>query len=254
MSTVTSTRHNGHAVQRHSHRTRLEADRCPLCGSPIRTAAIREQIEERLRARLEQAERNLRGRFERERQKAGIAAQQAIEKTKKDAIAQIEKVRKEAAAREALIRHEATKAATAALAPKIAEAVNAEKQRAFAEKLSLEQQLAAMQRRLEAKPPHQVGEPAEQDLHVRLGQLFPADQMNVSRVAKGVRGPDLFVEVLDGDDVIGRIAIECKQHARWSQKFITKLKTDSEDADFAILSSTVMPAAANGSRLHVDRG
>ena len=78
--------------------------------------------------------------------------------------------------------------------------------------------------------------------------------MTVSRVAKGVRGPDLFVEILEGGDVIGRIAIECKQHTRWSRKFITKLKTDSEDADFAILSSSVMPATANGSRLHIDQG
>src|SRR5205085_5108457 len=171
-----------------------------------------------------------------------------------DAIAQVEKIRKEAAARESSIRQAATKAATATLATKIAEAVAAEKQRALAERLGLEQNLAAMQRRLEAKPPHQVGEPAEQDLHLRLGQLFPADQMTVSRVAKGVRGPDLFVEILEGGDVIGRVAIECKQHTRWSRKFITKLKTDSEDADFAILSSSVMPATANGSRLHIDQG
>jgi hypothetical protein len=231
--------------------------RCPYCGQRISKdefEKVRSRIEADARALVGKMEAELKQRLDRERRQMSAKARAETEKAKKDATAQVERVRKEGAAREASIRQEATKAAAAALAPKIAEEVAAEKQRAFAERLALEQQLRVMQSRLEAKPPHQVGEPAEQDLHARLSQLFPPSQMKVHRVPKGARGPDLFLDVLEGDgrNPIGRIAVECKQHARWSNRFVTKLRTDSEGVDFAILSSTVMPAAAKGSRLHVE--
>src|SRR5207248_8470509 len=112
----------------------------------------------------------------REQQQIAAKSRAEIEKAKKDATAQVEKVRKEAAARAASIRQEATKAATATLALKITEAVNAEKAKAYAEKLALESQLEAMQKKLQAKPAHQIGEPAEVELHAALAAAFPADR------------------------------------------------------------------------------
>src|SRR5438067_6717077 len=172
MRTATATRQNGHDAH---HGVGLAEPQCPYCGQPISRKAfkdIRSRIETEERARIAKIEQTLKTRFARERQEAAVATQQAIEKAKKDAAVQVEQAKREVAARAASIRQEATKSATAALAPKIAEAVAAEKQRALGERLALEQQLAAMQRRLEAKPPHQVGEPAEQDLHLRIAQLL----------------------------------------------------------------------------------
>jgi hypothetical protein len=99
-----------------------------------------------------------------------------------------------------------------------------------------------------------IGEPAEQDIYTRLTEAFPADQVKVTRVAKGVQGPDLFVEITEAGTSVGRIAVECKQHTRWSNRFVSKLKSDAEGADYGILSTSVMPAAANGSRLIVQDG
>src|SRR5690348_16779323 len=101
-------------TRRHSHRTQTEAERCPLCGSPI-SAATRARLDEKLRTKMTQmakAKQALRDRFAREQQQAATKATAEIAHAKGDAAAQIEKARKEA-----------TKAAAAALAPKVSEAV-----------------------------------------------------------------------------------------------------------------------------------
>lgn len=231
---------------------------CPYCGRPVSRKEfkeIRARIETEERARFAEIEKTLKQRFARERQQAAVAAQQAVEKAKKDATAQIEKTKREAATREAKIRQEAVEAATAALAPKIAEAVNAEKQRTFAEKLSLEQQLTDLQRRLQAKPAHQIGEPAEVELHAALAAAFPADR--ITRVGKGVRGADVVMEIIHGDEVVGKIVLDSKSHKRWSNAFIGKIRADQRMAGgaFAILSSSgAFPKEARATRLHIQDG
>jgi hypothetical protein len=106
-----------------------------------------------------------------------------------------------------------------------------------------------MQRRLQSKTAHQLGEPAEVDLSEALVAAFPDDR--ISRVVKGVRGPDVIVEVVDHGEVVGKIVLDSKNHARWSNRFTTKLRSDqlAEGADHAILSSSIMPAGAR--QLHV---
>jgi multidrug efflux pump subunit AcrA (membrane-fusion protein) len=212
---------NARAARRHSHKPNGSAGEalCPYCGQPVSRKEfkeIRARIEAEERARFAEIEKTLRQRFARERQEAAVATQQAIEKAKKNAAAHVEKAKREAAAREAKIRQEATNAATAALSPKIAEAVNAEKQRAYAEKLSLEQQLADVQRRLQRKSAHDLGEPAEIDLHKALVTAFPAD--TISRVPRGQRGPDVIVKVVHSGDVVGSIVLDSKNHKRWSKR------------------------------------
>jgi hypothetical protein len=66
----------GDTTRRHTHRTRPEAERCPLCGSPT-TAAIRAQIELDLRARLATAEQVLRDQLAREQRE--MVAKAAVE-------------------------------------------------------------------------------------------------------------------------------------------------------------------------------
>src|ERR1051325_4401534 len=121
------------------------------------------------------------------------------------------------------------------------EAVNTEKVKAFEEKTKLTEQLAEMQRRLERKTAHELGEPAEVDLFQVLEAAFPRDR--VSRVPKGRPGADIIIEVFQHDEAIGSIVIDCKNHARWSNRFTEKLRSDqiAAKSDFSILSSTVFP-------------
>ncbi len=112
------------------------------------------------------------------------------------------------------MRKEATKAAAAALQPKIAEAVaeamQAERTRAYGEKLSLEQQLEEMKRKLQRKSAHDIGDPAEVDLHAMLASAFRED--NVSRVPKGVRAPDVIIEVIHQGNLAEKIVLDSKNH------------------------------------------
>jgi hypothetical protein len=231
----------GQTAHRHTHRTKAEAEQCPLCGSPI-SAATRARLDEKLRAELASAEQSLRDQFAGERQQVAAKAAADIAKARADAGAQVEKIRKEA-----------TKTAAAALAPKIAEAVaqavQAERTKAYGDKLALEQQLEEMKRKLQRKSAHDIGEPAEVDLHAALVSAFPED--DILRVAKGVKGPDVVMEVIYQDHVVGKIIIDSKDHLRWSNKFTQKLRTDqlSESADFAILSTTTFPAGKE--QIHV---
>jgi hypothetical protein len=163
-----------------------------------------------------------------------------------DAAAQIARAKADAAAQIEKARREASKAAAAALQPKIAQAVaqavQVERTKTYGEKLAMEQQLEELKRKLQRKSAHDIGEPAEVDLHAMLVSAFPGD--NISRVAKGVRGPDVVVEVIHQGNLAGKIILDSKDHLRWSNKFTQKLRADqiSEGADFAILSTTTFPA------------
>lgn len=204
---------------------------CPLCGSALTGARYRAAM-----ARLE--------RVEKERMAAQEAAlktefaeqqRQMAAKAAAETAAQVEKARKEA-----------SKVAAAALAPKVAEAVaqavQTERTKVYGEKLALEQQLEDMKRKLQRKSAHDIGEPAEVDLHAALTAAFPEDR--ISRVAKGVRGPDVIVEVVYQSVVAGKIILDSKDHKAWQNKFASKLRDDqiAANADFAILSTTVFPA------------
>jgi hypothetical protein len=70
-------------------------------------------------------------------------------------------------------------------------------------------------------------------------------------VAKGVKGPDVIIEVAHEGSIAGKIVLDSKDHLRWSHKFTTKLRADqiAENADFAILSSSIFPAGAR--ELHI---
>jgi hypothetical protein len=75
-----------------------------------------------------------------------------------------------------------------------------------------------------------------------LASAFPEDV--ISRVAKGVRGADVMIEVIYEGNTAGKIILDSKDHLRWSNKLTQKLRADqlSEGADFAILSTTTFPA------------
>lgn len=233
--TVSKRRPNGHDHHTHSGES---AETCPLCGSPLTGARYRDAV-----ARLERVEKERMTTLEAS-MKAKFADQQreAAAKTARETAAQVEKAKKEA-----------VKVAAAGLQTKVAEAVSlaiqAERTKAYGEKLALEGQLEEMKRKLQRKSAHDIGEPAEVDLHAVLASAFPDD--NISRVAKGVRGPDVIVEVVYHGTVAGKIILDSKDHLRWSHKFTQKLRADqlAEGADFAILSTTTFPAGKE--QIHV---
>jgi len=236
MTTQTaSTRSNGHDHDLHSDHS---VETCPLCGSKLTGARYRDAM-----ARMERVEKERMTALETSlKSKFADQQREAAAKAARETAAQVEKAKKEAA-----------KIAVAGFQAKVAEAVSlavqVERTKAYGEKLSLEQQLEEMKRKLQRKSAHDIGEPAEVDLHAVLSTSFPDD--NVSRVAKGVRGPDVIVEVIHQGTVAGKIILDSKDHLRWSNKFTQKLRADqlAEDADFAILSTTTFPAGKE--QIHV---
>ena len=169
----------------------------------------------------------------REAQKAAEAQVRALRAGQEKIIAQ-----RVASAREALVEE-------------AAELINAGKVKAFEETNGLSQRLAGMQRRLERRTPDELGEPAEVNL---FEQLQAALLDRVSRVAKGTKGPDIIIEVLHNNAVAGSIVIDCKNHKRWANTFVTKLMSDQRTAgaDFAILSTSTFPKGAR--QLHIQDG
>ena len=239
--------------RRHTHGNGHAGDICPYCGQPITRQEfekIRVRIETEERARIAKTEQALKDRLAQEQAQAATKAKAEIDKAKKDAAAQIEKAKREGAAREASIRQHATKAATAALAPKITEALNAEKQRSYAERLKLTEQLEDMKRRLEKKTAGELGDEAEISLLETLKREFAGDRIAgadvFARTPKGRNGADIIHQVVHNGTACGTIIYECKNHKKWLNSFTTKLRQDqvAEQADHAVLVSAVFPAGA----------
>jgi hypothetical protein len=204
--------------------------RCPTCGQSLSRPAF-----EAITARLAAEEK---ARIEKIEQMAQRGAAKAAE-------AQVRAIR---ANQETLIAKQ-VQAARERFEKKLSEAIAAEKVRAFEEKTLLTEKLADLQRRLEKRTPHDRGEPAEVDLYETLVAAFPEDR--VLRVRRGQRGPDVLFEVMSNGAAIGKIVLDSKARARWSNRFTRKLRDDqlAASADFAILSSTVFPAGAK--QLHL---
>ena len=89
----------------------------------------------------------------------------------------------------------------------VADAVNAAMIEFATEKARLETTLADVQRKLQARTPHDRGEPAEQSLHDALVAVLPPTDI-VRRVEKGQPGVDVVVEIVLGNSVISKIVIE----------------------------------------------
>jgi hypothetical protein len=180
---------------------------CPFCDSPI-SSSVFEMIKKRLNTQVTNAEQTLRQHFATEQRKSEEKAAADLARVKANAVAEVEKART----------------------------------KAFADKLALEQQLEDIKRRLQSKTAHDLGEPAEVDLHAALLSGFPNDC--ISRVAKGVKGADVLVEVMHQGNVAGCIILDSKNHRRWSNAFTKKLREDQirAKAEFAILSSSAFPA------------
>jgi len=217
-------------------------------------------------------------------------AKKLAEQQAKDQREASEKVKQEAAAREAAAREEARKATETALGPKLAEAeqgrkaaeqqlqatkaeqenalnqrlkeqrealekanadaLNAERAKAFNEKLKIEQKLQEAQRQLQQKTAEELGEGAELDLFEALRGEFPEDK--ISRVDKGVAGPDIVHKIVHNGRICGCIIDDSKNRNQWRFDYATKLRQEqlAVNADHAILSTHVFPAGARHIHIH----
>lgn len=253
---------------------------------------IHARIRAKERERAAAVERGLREQLGREKVQIEAKAKAEVEKAGREAAATVAKARAEAAAKEAAIREEVMKAAQTALAPRIAEAdraklaaeqqlqsvkasheavltqrlqeqrsaleqakteaVNAERSKAFNEKLKVEEKLQEVQRKLQQKTADELGEGAEVDLFEALKAEFPGDQ--ISRVNKGTPGADIIQDVVHDGIICGRIIYDSKNRHRWRNEYVSKLREDqlAAKADHAVLSSPVFPGRAR--YLHIQDG
>jgi hypothetical protein len=268
-----------------------ESERCPTCHQPV----SHEQFEE-IRARIEAQERK--DARDLEDLVAGataeVEAQAAtqIAAAKAEAAAQLEAANKATAAQLLVARDEATKAAHAALAPKLTaaeeaknlaerqlteakaaqdtalnkrlaeqrEALEADKVKAvqlanaeaFKKQQKVEAKLAQAQRQLQSKTADELGEGAEVDLFEALRGQFPGD--GITRVKRGEAGADIIHDVVDNGAVCGRIVYDSKNRNAWQNAFVDKLRSDqiAAKADHAVLTTSAFPAGAR--QLHLQDG
>jgi hypothetical protein len=240
---------NGHAHE--VDRSSGEAQ-CPFCGAPLGRKRLRE-IQTRMTAeeaeRSAKREQQIRDGFAREMAKAEATKKAAIDKARREATKVADSKLKVLAANQEATINARLQAQRETLEKAKAKAVSDEKAKAYEEKLRLEEKLQELTRQLQKKTAHELGDPAEVDTLAQLEAAFSGDR--VSRVVKGVKGPDILIEVVHNGAVVGKIVVDCKNHKKWSNGFTAKLRTDqlAEGADFAILSTAVFPAGAR--QLHV---
>jgi hypothetical protein len=229
-------------------------DRCPLCEQPVAQDIVRRieaRKQEQYQAALEQARAEATAAAEQKivaaRAEARLAAETAMTARLAEfqsRLAQTEQAKAAAQDEVAALKaaHEAAIAQRVAIAQ---EALQREKDAAvLAEKakvLKLQSDLQDLQRKLEGKTAHELGEGSEIDLFEQLKSAFEGDR--IQRVPKGVNGADVIHEVIHNGRVCGKIIYDAKNRDAWQNAFATKLRADklAQAADHAILSSNKFP-------------
>jgi hypothetical protein len=238
---------------------------CPWCEQPISHAKFAE-IRRRMTAEEQQRLAALKDEFARERAAAEARAKTALEgaRTEGAAAARAALTGQLANLQTRLEAAEAGKSAAhaelaglkaeqeAAMIRRLQEveealrqdrdaAVLAERAKAFEEAQRLQLKLQDLQRQLEGKSAHQLGEGSEIDLFEQLRNAFEGDR--IRRVGKGVHGADVIHEVMHNGKVCGKIIYDSKNRNAWQNEFASKLRADklAERADHAVLSSNKFP-------------
>ncbi len=246
----------------HAH---AQGGHCPLCEQPIGQDIAR-RIEARMREQQEAAIAQARGEMAAAAEQAVAAARneaQAEAKAQAEAaamarladmqvrLAQAEQARADAAGQIAALKAEQQAAVEKRIA-EIAETLTRQKEDLQREKeaavlaekakvLKLTSELADMQRKLEGKSAHELGEGSEIDLYEQLRAAFEGDR--IQRVPKGVNGADVIHEVVHNGRTCGKIVYDAKNRDAWQNNFAVKLNADklAQGADHAILSSNKFP-------------
>jgi hypothetical protein len=238
-----------------------QGDLCPLCEQPIGQDIAR-RIEARMREQQEAA-------ITQARAEMAVAAEQAVAAARSEAkaqaeaaatarladiqarLTQVEQARADAAGQIAALKA-AQQAAVEKRVAEIAETLARQKEDLQREKeaavlaekakvLKLTSELADLQRKLEGKTAHELGEGSEIDLFEQLRAAFEGDR--IQRVPKGVNGADVIHEVVHNGRTCGKIVYDAKNRDAWQNGFAVKLNADklAQGADHAILSSNKFP-------------
>lgn len=129
-------------------------------------------------------------------------------------------------------------------------ALNAEKAKAYEEKLKLETRLQEITRELQKKTAEELGEGAEVQLFEELTAKFPEDRL--TRVQKGAAGADIIHEVMNNGKLCGKIIYDAKNRNAWRSEYVSKLRKDqvAGEADHAVLSTLAFPK--NCRQVHIE--
>lgn len=110
------------------------------------------------------------------------------------------------------------------------------------ERESLQKKMQLMDKQLQKKTAHELGDGAEIDVYEVLRESFTDDK--ITRIKKGQPGADIVQEVLYKGETCGKIVFDSKNRQSWQNGFVTKLRQDQVEAgaEHAILTTTVFPA------------
>lgn len=261
------------ALKPHAH---AADELCPWCEQPIPHGKF-EDIQRRMAAEQDERIAALTAQHEQEKAVADRKAKMALEQLRIEALAVAEQKVVAAKAEAARTAEAAMLAKLAEIQSRLAQAEQAkstaheqvaalkeaqetavelrvqERQAALQQEkdaavlaergkvLKLQSELADMQRKLEGKSAHELGEGSEVDLFEQLKATFEGDR--IWRVGKGVNGADVIHEVVHNGKVCGKIIYDAKNRNAWQNEFVNKLRADkiAEGADHAILSSNKFP-------------
>ena len=106
----------------------------------------------------------------------------------------------------------------------------------------LQKKIAELERKVQNKTAHELGDGAELDLYDVLRAEFPRD--HITRVGKGEPGADIHHEVLHKGQSCGLIVIDSKNRKGWQNGYVSKLREVqvAAKAEHAILASPVFPS------------
>lgn len=173
-------------------------------------------------------------------------AQRAAQKALEEKAAADENLRLLKAEHEAQLKEQTQKALAEqreALEKDKLDAVHKAKAEEFENNQKLQKQVEHLKRQLDQQSAEARGEGAEVDLYEALRESFDELGDKISRIKKGRPGADIRHEVRHNGQVCGLIVHDSKNHARWRESFVGKLKNDqlAAGADHAILTTAEFP-------------
>ena len=238
-------------------------ERCPWCASPIsrptflaierrirfeeqqKAAALTERLHEKFRKEVAAA-----AQAAAKEARAATAKQLAMVVAEKDAaVKRASALETEEAQRRQQVLEDAERRQLAELANQ-RQMLERDHQRAILKLRAdftrateaTKKKISDLERKVQNRTAHELGEGAEIDLFTGLRDTFPGD--HITRVRKGEAGADIHHAVYHNGQACGLIVIDSKNRRAWQNTFVTKLRRDQLDAeaDHAILATTVFPA------------
>jgi hypothetical protein len=174
-------------------------------------------------------------------------AQQATTKAQREKGAAEERLKRMKAEQDEQIKQHTKKALAEqreSLDKERVDAIAKAKSEDFEKNQKLQKQVEVLKRQLEEKTADSLGEGAEVDLYEALRGNFDEVGDKIARIKKGQPGADVRHEVRNNGQLCGVIVYDSKNHAKWRNSFVSKLKSDqlAAHADHAVLTAAEFPS------------